>query len=333
MGKTVDRIIFWGGFAAGAYGAYAYLDPLLEHTFGYLSTADWAKQVITSVPATQQMVERFVAGESGFDALRVAGELNQKGMLASLDYLGESVEFSSSAIAARDIIIRLLEEIDNADVDSNASVKLTQLGLKINPELAYENMRRVLDRAHELGNWVRIDMEESAVTEATLDIYHQLRSAGYSNVGIVIQSYLYRSAADIAELVDVGARVRLCKGAYNEPDDVAYPIKADTDANFVRLMQQLLSEEAVANGVKPALATHDNKMIDATIQFMQERNLPKDAVEFQMLYGVRRELQDHLVEQGYPVRIYIPFGEAWYPYLMRRLAERPANLYFFLSNL
>lgn len=333
MGKWSDRLFFWSGFAAGYWVAYQNLDPALRHTLGYLSTAEWAKQAVTKLPQTRQLVQRFVAGETAEDAIAAARGLNNRGMRVSLDLLGESVHQVAEAEAARDQIMRLFDRVQTAGVEANVSVKLTQLGLKLDKELAFDNMRRILERAREYNNWVRIDMEESAVTTATLDIYYRLREQGFDNVGVVIQAYLYRSAGDVEKLIEAGARVRLCKGAYNEPGDVAFPLKADTDANFVRLMQRLLSPEARAKGVWPAIATHDDKMIQATIDYMQAQAIPRAQVEFQMLYGVRRELQEHLVAEGYPVRIYTPFGVAWYPYFMRRLAERPANLVFFLSNL
>lgn len=333
MATWGDRLAFWGGFATGALAAYQYSYPIIQHSILYLSSADWAKQAITNLPLTQPVVARFVAGDTLGDAIEATRVLNGQRMRVSLDLLGESVRYSHETIAARDQILAALDRIAADGVDANVSVKLSQLGLKIDRELAYANMAAILTTARRHDNWVRIDMEESAVTDATLDIYYRLRAAGFDNVGVVIQSYLYRSENDIKKLVEAGARVRLCKGAYAEPTDVAFPVKASTDANFVNLMQRLLSATALDNGVWPAIATHDSKMIQATIDYARQHDIPPDRFEFQMLYGVRRELQTHLIQQGYKVRIYVPFGEAWYPYLMRRLAERPANLQFFLANL
>ncbi|MCC6556641.1 MAG: proline dehydrogenase family protein [Polyangiaceae bacterium] len=265
--------------------------------------------------------------------MRVTAELNRKGLLTTLDFLGESVTDPEEARRARDEILRLLEAIHAGDHASGVSVKPSQLGIAIAPSLALENMRCLLQRARELDLFVRMDMEESALVDATLGIYRTLRQEGFENTGVVIQSYLYRSEADIQELVEMGASVRLCKGAYMEPPEVAFPQKKDTDANFIRLMKLLLGPRAQQNGVHAAMATHDEAMVQASIAFATEQALPHDAYELQMLHGVRRELQGRLAAQGHRVRVYVPYGAAWYPYLMRRLAERPANLWFFLSNL
>jgi proline dehydrogenase len=207
------------------------------------------------------------------------------------------------------------------------------LGLKINNELALDNLRQILSEACHYNNKVRIDMEESQAVDATLDKYRTLRdNDGFDNVGVVIQAYIFRSEADVRQLIEEGAWVRLCKGAYAEPPEVAFPAKADTDANFIKLTQMMLSEKARQNGTYLGIATHDEAMINAAIQYVRENKIPQNAFEFQMLYGIRRELQEALVKQGYQVRIYIPYGTAWYPYFVRRLAERPANLWFFVSN-
>jgi proline dehydrogenase len=309
------------------------MEPAMRHSLNWLAAAPWARSAFPQLPGVPGLVDRFVAGESADDAIAAARGLRLRGFRVSLDLLGESVAHGSEAVEARDEILRLFDQVQQAGVEANVSVKLSQLGLKISRDLALHNMRLILERARTHGNWVRIDMEESALTTETLDIYHQLRGEGFDNVGTVVQAYLYRTAGDVERLIEAGARVRLCKGAYNEPAEVAFPLKADTDDNFVRLMQTLLGERAREKGVWPAIATHDNRMVQETIDFMRAHNLPKSAVEFQMLYGVRRDLQDHLVGEGYPVRIYVPFGRAWYPYFMRRLAERPANVAFFLNNL
>ncbi|RMG96048.1 MAG: proline dehydrogenase [Chloroflexi bacterium] len=300
----------------------------------YLSRASWARHIVTQWPIAWQVASRFVAGEDIESAMMAARELNNRGMCVTLDFLGESVTNREEAIAAREEILRLLDEIERVGVDANVSVKLSQLGLKTDEALALENVRILLERAKRYGNKIRIDMEESPLVDTTLRIYRRLRyEYGFENVGVVIQAYLYRSEADVRQLVQEGAWIRLVKGAYAEPPEVAFPNKADTDANFVRLMQMLLGEEARERGVYAAIATHDEKMIDATIEYVKKHGVPRDGFEFQMLFGIRRDLQESLVQQGYRVRIYVPYGTAWYPYFMRRLAERPANLWFFVSNL
>jgi proline dehydrogenase len=300
----------------------------------YLSGAAWARSLVSNLGVAQVVSGRFVAGETVHEAMAVTRALNQAGMLVTLDYLGESVMDRAMAESARDEILHLLDCIEQTKANTNVSVKLSQLGVKIDRQLALENMRQLLARAQGYQNRIRIDMEDSALVDTTLDIYRTLRDEdGFNNVGVVIQSYLYRSEADVRRLIDEGAWVRLCKGAYAEPPDVAFPDKADTDRNFIHLMQMMLSNEARQKGVYLAVATHDEKMVQATRHFVAAHNIPADAFEFQMLYGIRRELQDELRRQGYPVRVYVPYGGAWYPYFMRRLAERPANLWFFISNL
>lgn len=313
---------------------YLYAERWLRATLLYLSQAAWAHRLVTGFPPASYVASRFVAGETIADAMRAAGELNDQGMLATIDFLGESVTDPDEARAARDEILNLLQAIRDAGVNAGVSIKPSQLGIKIDSQLMVENMRCVLQRAAECNLFVRMDMEESALVEPTLDAYRKLRREfGFENTGVVIQSALYRSEDDVRELIDLGASVRLCKGAYKEPPDIAFPQKKDTDANFIRLMKLLLSQQARQNHVHAAMATHDEAMIDATLDFARQSGLPRDAFELQMLYGVRRQLQADLVALGHVVRIYVPYGSAWYPYLMRRLAERPANLWFFASNL
>lgn len=313
---------------------YLYAARWLRALLLYLSGATWARRMVTGFAPAWYVASRFVAGETIADAMRAAGELNQRNMLVTMDYLGESITDPHEARAAGDEILELLDSINRTGVDAGVSVKLSQLGVKIDEDLAHDNMRRILDRARQHGIFVRIDMEESALVDPTLELYHTLRDEdGYENTGVVIQSYLYRSEADVRKLVSEGASVRLCKGAYMEPPDVAFPEKEETDENFVRLMELLLSPRARQNGVKAAIATHDDDMIRATIEYAEESGIPRDGFEFQMLYGIRRELQEELVQDGYCLRVYVPYGSAWYPYFMRRLAERPANLWFFLTNL
>ena len=300
----------------------------------YLSGANWARNLVTRLPLAKQVASRFVAGETIGEAMGTTQALNERGFLVTLDYLGESVTSIEEAAAARDEILKLLKQIHARSSNANVSVKLSQLGLKLDPNIALENMKLLLTCAHQLNNRIRIDMEESAVTDITLNIYRRLRDEfGFQNTGVVIQAYLYRSEKDVAALVDEGSWVRLCKGAYAEPPEVAFPAKADTDKNFVKLMQNLLSEEARENGVYLGIATHDEKMIQATQEYIRQHNIAPHEYEFQMLYGIRREMQESLLDRGQRVRIYVPYGMAWYPYFVRRLAERPANLWFFISNL
>lgn len=301
----------------------------------YLSGAVWARELVSSLPLAQKVASRFVAGETVDEAIEAARSLNNQGMSATMDYLGESVTSTADAITARNEILRLLDRIHETGVNANISVKLSQLGLKIDPSLTHDNMRLILEKAKQYNNKIRIDMEESAVTAETLALYGRLRDDdGFGHrVGIVIQAYLFRSEQDIQQLVDDGAWVRLCKGAYAEPHDIAFAQKADTDANFVKLTKMMLNPDALQKGVYLGVATHDEAMINATLQHVQGTNIPIDAFEFQMLYGIRNDLQQSLVQDGYRVRVYIPYGTAWYPYFMRRLAERPANLWFFISNL
>ncbi len=313
---------------------YWFAETWLRHILLYFSTAVWARNLVSSLPVAKNVARRFVAGETIDEAVAVTRALNGRDMHVTLDYLGESVFTVSEAAAARDEILRLLERIEAENLDATVSVKLSQLGLKFDPAQTYENIRLLVAAAAERNNRIRIDMEESAVVDLTLDIYRRLRfKEDFDSVGIVVQSYLYRTDEDVDTLIEEGASIRLCKGAYMEPADVAYPAKEDTDASFMRLMQRMLSEEARRNGVSLGVATHDEQMIAATKSFAQREGIEHKAYEFQMLYGVRRNLQETLAEEGHEVRIYVPYGTAWYPYFVRRLAERPANLWFFLSNL
>jgi len=300
----------------------------------YLSHAIWARNLVTQLPIAQQVSKRFVAGEVILEAIAAAQALNQQGMTVTLDYLGESVTDKDLAIASADEIINLLDNIESAGVDANVSIKLSQLGLRIDEQLALDNMRRIVGQAKKYNNKVRIDMEESDLVDVTLSIYRTLRDEDrFSNVGVVIQAYLHRSARDVDALVDEGAWIRLCKGAYAEPPEIAFAKKSDTDRSFVELTRVMLSKEARDKGVYLGIATHDPQMIEASLDYVNSNKVASDEFEFQMLYGIRRDLQKSLVDQGYRVRIYVPYGTAWYPYLVRRLAEHPANLWFFVSNL
>lgn len=278
---------------------------------------------------SMRVARRFVAGETIDEAVVCVQRLNATGLSASLDYLGESVTNQGEVESVVDVYLRIFEQIKSRRLNANVSVKLTALGLDIDAEFCRRNMERLLAAAGpEL--FVRMDMEGSAYTQRTLDLFFQLWNAPrpFRNVGVVIQSYLRRSADDIELLIAAGARVRLCKGAYQEPPDLAFPDKADVDANYIRLLRRLL-----AAGVYPGIATHDPRMIEAARLFVLENGLSPERFEFQMLYGVRRDLQMQLRQEGYRVRVYTPFGTHWYPYFMRRLAERPANIWFVVRNL
>ena len=282
---------------------------------------------VTSNPTTRRMARRFVAGETLEEALAAARRCNDAGLMASLDYLGENVASTSDAQRSRDAYLGIFEAIAQGKLQANVSCKLTQLGLDINTEFCTGLVLSIVERAAGFDNFLRIDMEGSAYTQRTIDLVKFVRSRNPA-VGTVIQSYLYRSEKDVRDLLACGCRIRLCKGAYKEPEDVAFPKKADVDANYVRLTQILLS-----SGFYHAIATHDPRMIAATIRYAASKEISKDDFEFQMLYGVRTDLQRQLVKDGYRVRIYIPFGSDWFPYFMRRLAERPANAGFILRNL
>jgi proline dehydrogenase len=277
----------------------------------------------------RKFASRFVAGETIDEAVQAARELAQRGITASLDFLGESVTVESEAVAARDQYLQMLDRLAQAGQEVNVSVKLTQMGLDISEDLCYRNMAQILDRAKQLNGFVRLDMESSDYTQKTLNFFTgRLFDSYREHCGVVIQSALRRSERDIDDLIARRARVRLCKGAYLEPPEVAFPDKKDVDRNYVLLMERLL-----LNGNYPGIATHDETILQHARQFTQQRQIPAERFEFQMLYGVRRDLQTRLRQAGYNMRVYIPFGTQWYPYLMRRLAERPANIAFILGNL
>ena len=295
----------------------------------WLSRQEGLKDFATRFRYFKKITTRFVAGDNIDETIPIIRQLNAENCTASFDHLNESV--GSAAEAENEVAEyrNILTRIDETQIRSNVSIKLTQFGLAIDPELAYRNARRVVEEAHRRGNFVRVDMEDSSVTQATIDIFKRLRAEfGLDNVGIVLQSYLYRTLADAQELVKLPARIRICKGAYLEPPEVAFPDKKDVDANYIKVMQLLL-----ASGIYHGIATHDPKMIDATIDFAKREGIGKEKYEFQMLYGVRRDLQRQLARDGFNLRIYVPYGKHWYPYFMRRLAERPANIWFVMKNL
>jgi proline dehydrogenase len=274
-------------------------------------------------------VARFVAAERLEETLDVVRRLNGQGLLATLDYLGESVTERSQAAEAADKAIEALAAIHQQNLRSNVSVKLTQLGLSIDRTFCLEQMKRILDEAKRTDNFVRIDMESSDVTQQTIDLFLELHALyGSKRVGLALQSYLYRTERDRERLGKLGANIRVVKGAYKEPKEVAYPRKADVDASYIRLVEDHMLQDAYT-----AVATHDEKIIGHVMKFVRSRNIPKNRFEFQMLYGIAPSLQLRLAAQGYRVRVYTPFGEEWYPYFTRRIAERPANLLFVLKGL
>ena len=271
--------------------------------------------------------QRFIAGENVASAIDTARGLTSRGLQCTLNYLGESVTTLPAARAATDTYADMMRDVHDAGLPCQVSVKLTQLGLALDPEACEANLRHVLDAAGDQC-FVRIDMEQSVWVDPTLDLFERVWQNGHHNVGVVLQSYLYRTEQDLARVNALGGRVRLCKGAYKEDRAVAYPLTADVNASFVRLMRTL-----IRNGVDPAFATHDRNMIDTTRAQANEQGRSSEAFEFQLLFGVRRDLQTRLRRQGHRVRIYLPFGQEWFPYFMRRLGERPANLLFLLRSL
>jgi proline dehydrogenase len=301
---------------------------MLRTALLYLSNQPQVFSFVRHNRLAKNFAMRFVAGETADEALAAVRQLNARGASASLDLLGESVANENEARATRDAYVRLLDRIAEQRLDANVSVKLTALGLDVSEDLCAALMHDVLGRARECANFVRIDMESSAYTERTLRLFEERLYPAYKDhVGIVLQSYLYRTFADVERANQLRCRVRLCKGAYKEPASVAYPEKRQVDENYVRCMRALM-----VHGNYPGLATHDRRIINEAKRYAQEQRIASDRFEFQMLYGVRRDLQEQLVREGYRMRVYVPFGTQWYPYLMRRLAERPANVAFITGN-
>ena len=293
----------------------------------YLSQKQTPKKFLTSHALGRRMAARFIAGEELEDALKVVRRLNTEGFLVTLDLLGESVQEASEAEAACQAYLHLLDRLAVEGLNSHVSVKLTQLGLAIDEGLACRHLRMISERAAQHHNFVRVDMEGSAFTEVTLRVFRAV-DAPRDVTGIVIQSYLYRSERDVEDLLKWGARIRLVKGAYDEPREIAFRRKRDVDRNFARLMETMLS-----SGIYHAIATHDERLIVATQKYARAHNIAPECYEFQLLYGIRRDLQRDLLRQGERVRLYVPCGHEWYSYFMRRLAERPANVLFLLRNL
>jgi proline dehydrogenase len=313
---------------------------MLRASFLLLSRVRWAQNLITRLRPARAMAARFVAGDNIDQAIAASRALNARGLNVTLDFLGESVARPEEATRSVDEYLRALERIEASQVRANVSLKLTQMGLDLDPAVCVQNVRRIAARARAAGTFVRVDMEDTQHTDRTLAVVRELRRE-FDNLGVVLQAYLYRTEQDVAALIAENTRVRLCKGAYQEPPEKAFPRKADVDANYIKLAQRLLAHAAQgpraegAGRVPPlcALATHDERMVSAARTYADEHGLLPEQFELQMLYGIRSQLQEQLARAGYAVRVYVPYGTHWYPYFMRRLAERPANAWFFASSL
>ncbi len=308
----------------------------------YLSKAAWAQNLVTGWNFAWRTASRFVAGTKLNDAMRVVRELNAKGINVTLDHLGEHTNTPDEAQQATDDIFATLDALGaDSAARGNISIKLTQIGLGLDESQCAENLERILARAKQNNTFVRIDIEDSPYTDKTINLYYAMREKGYTNLGMAVQSYLYRAEADTRRLLQNKTQIRIVKGAYKEPADKAFPQKMDVDANY-DLLSKILIDASLENQSKlsddgrvppiPAIASHDEKRIAFAKQYADKVGLPKNGLEFQMLYGIRRDLQEGLSKEGYPVRVYVPFGTHWYPYFMRRLAERPANIWFFITN-
>jgi proline dehydrogenase len=302
--------------------------PILRSSFLYLSKQPELRRFVETSSAAGRFTKRFIAGLRLDDALRVATKLHTEKTLTSLDHLGENVTALSEARSARDAYLDALNRLAALGIGATISVKLTALGLDLSEAACFANLASLVDLAHASGSRVEMDMEDSSYTDRTLKMVQAMQARHPGSVRAVIQAYLYRSKDDIDALCAAGIPVRLCKGAYQEPAEVAYPSKADVDANYVRLLDTLLER-----GTHPAIATHDTKIVAHAVQSIGRLGLTPDRFEFQMLYGVGRDLQRRVLAQGYELRLYVPYGTAWYPYFMRRLAERPANVAFIAKNL
>lgn len=306
------------------------LDVASKAFFQTLSNSRTLKKLASrhGIAGRHAFARRFIAGETVEDAITAVRAIQQQGLHSTLDYLGESVTSLAAAETATREYLNLIEEIDRAGVERNLSLKLTQLGLDVDRAICVDNLRRILTAGGQCGFFVRIDMESSAYTDATLDIFETVWKLGHQNVGVVLQSSLYRTEQDFERVNALGARIRLVKGAYREPKNVAYQLKPDVDAAYLHLGKRLLIE-----GTYPAIATHDHSILKEVKQFAAARTIAREGFEFQMLYGVRRDLQSSLRDEGYRMRVYVPFGKEWFPYFMRRLGERPANVAFVIRSL
>lgn len=316
---------------------------MLRSFFIYLSKAAWAQNLVTGWGVAWKAASRFIAGTTIQQAIDAVRTLNAKGINVTLDQLGEHTSTPEEANRAAEGILEVLDAIHQAGVRANVSIKLTQIGMGMDDSVCQDNLERILERAKTQGNFVRIDIEDSPWVDKTIQFYHSMQEKGFTprTAGLAAQAYLYRAEADVRALAGEGIHFRLVKGAYQEPASVAFPKKADVDANYDTLASLLMDASLAQNSqlspdglvpAIPALATHDEKRIAFAKAYADKIGLPKSGFEFQMLYGIRRDLQEELAKEGYAVRVYVPFGTHWYPYFMRRLAERPANVWFFLSN-
>jgi proline dehydrogenase len=300
---------------------------MLRGSILFLSNSAMARRVLTRTPVTRSLSRRFVPGETVDAIIEATRTANQEGLKVTANYLGEAVRSRKDATAAADRYLEILDRVHAEGLDANISLKFTQMGQDIDESFLRENLGRVLERAKAHGIFIRFDMESTAYTDRTLAAFESLWEAGWRDIGVVLQAYLKRTEADVRRMNELGARVRLCKGAYAEPPELAFQPMPEIRDNFVALMRPLVLE-----GNYPALATHDEELLPRILDFVESSGTSRDALEFQMLYGVRRDLQRQLVGQGFHVRVYIPFGEMWYPYLMRRLAERPENIGFMVGS-
>lgn len=301
---------------------------MLRSTFMWLAGNQQAEQVVRGSRITRPLIDRFVAGDDLDEALGHVRKIREQGMMVTLDKLGENVSSPAEAQAAADTYLAIIGRLQQEGIDPNISIKLTMLGLDLDEDATWERLQAVVGRAAEAGGFVRIDMEGSPYTDQTLALFRRIHDLHPANVGIVLQSMLYRTERDVEEMIERGARVRIVKGAYNEPETVAFPHKSEVDAAYRRQVERLLEA-----GNYPAIATHDESVIRMARGYAERMGIDKDRFEFQMLYGVRRDLQKQLVDAGYNMRVYVAYGTSWYPYFMRRLAERPANVFFLARNL
>ncbi|MFB6286953.1 MAG: proline dehydrogenase family protein [Candidatus Bipolaricaulia bacterium] len=306
---------------------------MLRNLLIRLSQSQRARRWISSFPPSRRVARRFIAGETLDEAIETVRQLNDRGLSVTLNHLGEHTESAEDAHRTASEYVELLDRIAAASLDANISVKPNQMGLDVDEDVCFEAIRTVAEHAQSLGNSVRVDMEGSDTVDATLRVYERLREAGFDNVGVVVQAYLFRSQSDVERLIERGANVRLCKGAYAEPQSVAFPDKGDVDANFRSLVSMMWQPEALDRETYVAVATHDEQLIRWCEDHVQTNGIPPNRFEFQVLYGVRRDLQRELAEKGYRVRVYVSYGTEWYPFFMRRLAERPANIVFIARQL
>jgi proline dehydrogenase len=306
----------------------------MKDCFLFLSKRTLLQKLLSTSGPCKIISRRFVSGETLDESVKAAKDLNKHGILVTMDHLGESVCDEPSALEAADEYLHILEKLKpESDSNITVSLKLTQMGLDISDKFCLDNMRRITNKLKDYQKKLTIDMEDTPYTDRTLNIYTTLLKEGFSGTGIVIQAYLRRSEADIRNLLPLGPRIRLCKGAYKEPSKVAFPKKADVDNNYINLLAIMFSPDALAQGTYPEVASHDEAIIKWTINHVKQNNIPADKFEFQMLYGIRRDLQEKIVKEGYRMRVYLPYGTHWYPYFMRRLAERPANVWFMVKNM